>query len=120
MTAHIADVNVAVDARAARRELRRRFAGQLYLAGDGGYDESRKALNPGLDARPVIIAEASNALDVSAALTWARERQVPFAVQSTGHGTYVPSDGGVLLKTSALQRVLVDPDRGIARVGAGV
>jgi len=97
----------------------RRFAGQLYIPNSAGYDESRRAVNPSLDARPVIIAEADSALDVSAALTWARERQVPFAVQSTGHGTYVPSDGGMLLKTSALKRVLVDPDRGIARIGAG-
>ena len=61
MTANIADVSDAVDARAARRELRRRFAGPLYLAGDGGYDGARKAVNPALDARPVIIAEASSA-----------------------------------------------------------
>jgi FAD/FMN-containing dehydrogenase len=119
MTADIADVNAAVDARAARRELGRRFSGPAYLAGDDGYDEARKAVNPAFDARPVVIAEADNDRDVSAALTWARERQVPFAVQSTGHGTLVPSDGGLLLKTSALTRVLVDPDRGIARVGAG-
>ena len=119
MTAHIADVNVAVDARTARRELRRRFSGQLYIPDGAGYDESRKALNPAFDARPTIVAEAASALDVSAALTWARERQVPFAVQSTGHGTYVSSDGGLLLKTSDLRRVLVDPDRGVARVGAG-
>jgi FAD/FMN-containing dehydrogenase len=119
MTVDIADMNAAVHARAARRELRRRFAGQLYLAGDGGYDESRRAVNPAFDARPVVVAEAANALDVSAALTWARERRVPFAVQATGHGICVPSDGGVLLKTSMLTRVLVDPDRGVARVGAG-
>ena len=119
MTAHIADVNVAADARAVRRELRRRFSGPLYGQGSAGYDEARRAVNPAVDARPLVIAEVAGALDVSAALTWARERQLPFAVQSTGHGTQMPSDGGVLLKTSALTRVLVDPDRGIARVGAG-
>lgn len=119
MTANIADVTEAVAARVARSALRRRFAGPLYLAGDDGYDEARKAVNPALDAHPMIVAEASSALDVSNALGWARDRGVPFAVQSTGHGTYVPSDGGVLLKTSALTRVLVDPDRAIARVGAG-
>jgi len=40
-------------------------------------------------------------------------------VQSTGHGTHVPNDAGLLLKTSRLATVLVDPDRRIARVGAG-
>jgi FAD binding domain len=117
MTAHI--VTVAEDAHAARRELRRRFVGQLSVAGEPGYDKGRAALNPRIDARPLIVAEAESPLDVSAAITWARERQLPMTVQSTGHGTHVAADGGVLLKTSALTRVLVDPDRRMARVAAG-
>lgn len=49
----------------------------------------------------------------------AREYELPFAVQATGHGTHVPCDGGMLLKTSAMASVLVDPHRRSARVGAG-
>lgn len=40
-------------------------------------------------------------------------------VQATGHGTRVPADGGLLLKTSGMATVLVDPDRRIALVGPG-
>lgn len=117
MTAHI--VTLAEGAHAARRDLRRRFAGSLAVPGERGYDEGRAAVNPRVDSRPLVVAEAESALDVSTALTWARERRLPFTVQSTGHGTHVPADGGVLLKTSAMTRVLVDPDRRVARVGAG-
>jgi FAD/FMN-containing dehydrogenase len=117
MTAHI--VTIAEHAHAARGDLRRRFAGRLSVAGEPGYDEGRAVVNPGIDGRPLVVAEAESPLDVSVALTWARERQVPFTVQSTGHGTHRAADGGVLLKTSALTRVLVDPDRRVARVAAG-
>jgi FAD/FMN-containing dehydrogenase len=115
MTAHI--VTVAEDA-AARRDLRRRFTGQLSAAGEPGYDAGRAAVSPCVDSRPLVVAEAESPVDVSGAVTWARERQLPVTVQSTGHGTHVPADG-VLLKTSALTRVLVDPDRRVARAAAG-
>ena len=117
MTAHI--VTIAEGAHAARLDLRRRFAGRLSVAGESGYDQGRAAVNPRVDARPLVVAEAESPLDVSVALTWARERQLPIRVQSTGHGTHVAADGGVLLKTSALARVLVDPDRRVARVAGG-
>jgi hypothetical protein len=108
MTAHI--VTVAEDAHAARGELRRRFAGRLSVAGEPGYDEGRAGVNPRIDAHPPVVAEAQSPLDVSVAITWAGERQQPLTVQSTGHGTHVSAEGGVLLKTSAMTRVLVDPD----------
>lgn len=44
---------------------------------------------------------------------------MPFAVQATGHGTHVPCDGGLLVKTAGMASVLVDPHRRIARVGPG-
>src|SRR5215471_13519521 len=117
MTAHI--VTIAEGAHAARLDLRRGFAGRLSVAGESGYDQGRAAVNPRVDARPLVVAEAESPLDVSVALTWARERQLPLRVQSTGHGTHLPTDGGVLLKTSGMTRVLVDPDRRVARVAAG-
>ena len=66
-----------------------------------------------------MVAEASTASDVRAAVLIAREHGLPFAVQATGHGTHVPGDGGLLLKTSQMAEVLVDLDRRIARVGPG-
>ncbi|MPZ62499.1 MAG: FAD-binding protein [Propionibacteriales bacterium] len=103
----------------AVHDLRRTFRGAVHAPGDDEYDAQRQALNPALDPRPVVVAEASTAADVRAAVLTAREYDLPLAVQSTGHGTLVPSHGGVLLKTSRMAQVLVDPDRRIARVGPG-
>ncbi|MFC0111096.1 FAD-binding oxidoreductase [Kibdelosporangium aridum] len=100
-------------------DLSRIIRGQVHRPGDDAYDIQRASLDPAFDARPVVIAEVTGPTDVQAAVTWARDQDLPLAVQSTGHGTYVPSDGGLLLKTSRMAGVLVDPDRRIARVGAG-
>jgi hypothetical protein len=110
---------LATPRRSAWRRLRAAFDGSLYRPGNDGYDQVRQALNPALDPRPAIVAEALGSSDVRAAVTVAREHDLPFAVQSTGHGTQVPCHGGLLIKTSQLAAVVVDPDRRVARVGAG-
>jgi FAD/FMN-containing dehydrogenase len=104
----------------AASDLRRTFQGAVHLPGDPGYDRERATWSGRIDPRPAIVAEAASAADVRAAVVVAREHGLPFAVQSTGHGTHVPCDGGLLLKTGRLRGVFVDPDRRVARVGAGV
>lgn len=100
-------------------EMNRHFEGAVYLPGDDGYEAHRRPLRADLDPHPAIVIEALSASDIRIAIAAARERQMPFAVQATGHGTHVACDGGILVKTSAMTRVLVDPDRRIARVGPG-
>ncbi|GIH08042.1 FAD-linked oxidase [Rhizocola hellebori] len=91
----------------------------LILPGEPGYDLHRKPLSPSVDPRPAMVVEAFNAGDVQSAVLAARRLELPFAVQATGHGTHVPADGAMLLKTTAMAHVLVDPDRRVARVGPG-
>lgn len=100
-------------------DLRRRIAGPVHLAGDPAYDIQRATYAGHLDARPAVIVEAETSIDIQDAVRAAREHEVPLAVQSTGHGTLVPSDGGLLLKTGRMHQVIVDPSRQVARVGPG-
>ncbi|WP_157253001.1 FAD-binding oxidoreductase [Nonomuraea typhae] len=91
-----------------------------YLPGQPGYDEHRaQPFNPALDARPALVARALTAHDVRMAVLEARERDLPLAVQSTGHGTHVPANGGLLLKTTDMSGVRVDPHRRVAKAGPG-
>jgi FAD/FMN-containing dehydrogenase len=101
------------------RELHKTFRGPVYLPGDHAYNTARATWSGALDQRPAVVAEALGAADVQAAVTAARRHGLPFAVQATGHGTHVACDGGVLVKTSLMAEVLVDPDRRVAHVGPG-
>src|ERR1044072_7478046 len=101
------------------QDLRKGFRGPVHRPGDEHYDTQRAAFNPSLDARPVLVAEATSPSDVSTAVPWARTNDLPLPIQATGHGTRVPSTGGLLVKTTRMATVLVDPDRRIAKVGPG-
>ncbi|WP_433013470.1 FAD-binding oxidoreductase [Kribbella sp. CA-294648] len=95
------------------------FNGSVHRPGDEQYDVLRQSIVPTFDSRPLVVAEAFSRSDVQAAVRTARQLGLPLAVQATGHGTRVPADGGILLRTSAMTSVLVDPQRKIAKVGPG-
>ncbi|WP_129663052.1 FAD-binding oxidoreductase [Phytoactinopolyspora endophytica] len=95
------------------------FAGQVHVPGDDSYDRERLSWHRTLDPRPAAVVESDSADDVRAAVLTAREQDLPFAVQATGHGTYTPCDGGLLLKTGRMATVQVDPESRTARVGPG-
>jgi FAD/FMN-containing dehydrogenase len=95
-------------------------ASSTFLPGDPGYDELRRnPINPEMDPRPAMIVEAETADGARSAVVAASELGLPLAVQSTGHGTHVPADGGLLLRTSSMTGVHVDPVRRTAVVRAG-
>jgi hypothetical protein len=106
-------------AAAALKRLRRNFHGALYLPGDAGYDVERLGWNRSIDSRPALVATATSPRDAQAAIYAAREYGLPFAVQATGHGTVIAADGALLLKTSQMATVDIDPQRRTARVGPG-
>jgi FAD/FMN-containing dehydrogenase len=95
------------------------FNGDVHRAGEAEYDVLRRSVVPSFDSRPLVVAEACGRTDVQAAVRTAREYGLPLAVQATGHGTKVPADGGILLRTSAMASLLIDAERMIAKVGPG-
>jgi FAD/FMN-containing dehydrogenase len=95
------------------------FNGAVRLPGEVEYDEQRRSVIPSVDSRPMVVAEAYSRTDVQAVVRAAREYGVPIAVQATGHGTRLPADGGILLKTTPMTSVLVDPERRIGKVAPG-
>src|SRR6059058_884315 len=103
----------------AALHLRSWFTGATHLPGTEAYDELRKPFLPILDPWPALIVEASGAADVRTAIAAARQFDLPLGIQATGHGIVAPADGGLLLRTSRMSTVLIDPDRRIARTGPG-
>ncbi len=97
-------------------QLETRLQGPVHLPGDDAYERQRD----GFRGAPDAVIDAETVADVRATVLAARRSGLPLTVQSTGHGTVVAPDGGLLLRTSRMAHVLVDPDRRIARVGPGV
>ena len=100
-------------------ELRTQLRGAVYVPGDEGYDGARAAWNLNAYQHPALVVEAEGATDVLAAVRLAREQGLGVGVMATGHGVAAPADGGVLINTSRMKGVRVDPEERTARVEAG-
>ncbi|HEY4276949.1 MAG TPA: FAD-binding oxidoreductase [Conexibacter sp.] len=100
--------------------LRGQLDGELATPADAAYDELRASWNLAFVQRPAIVVEATCADDVVAALRFAQRHALPVAVQSTGHGSArTTADGGLLVRTSRMRDVTVDPETRVARIAAG-
>lgn len=96
--------------------------GELVLPSDPSWDEARAAWNLAVDQRPAAVVLAESAADVSKTIQFARSARLRVAPQGTGHGAPPLGDlsDTILLRTTRMRGVSVDPKRRTARVEAGV
>ena len=102
--------------------LRGRFSGQLIVATDGTYEEARALFNGMIDKRPALIAQCGSTDDVVAAVTFAREHDLPVAIRCGGHSTpgYSSCDDGLMIDVGPMKEIDIDPEARTARIGAGL
>lgn len=100
-------------------DLQSHLQGSLLTPDDPAYEESRKSWNLLFDPHPAYILLAETSEDVAAGVRFANEAGIGVAIQSTGHGIREASDGGLLIVTSAMQAVTVDPVKRAARAESG-
>ncbi|KIF78889.1 oxidoreductase [Streptomyces sp. 150FB] len=96
------------------------FTGPVFHPGDDGFDEEVSGFQAAYTHRPALVVGAADAEDVRTAVGYGAARDVPVAVQATGHGLSVATDGGVLISTRRLTGIRIDAPARTARVEAGV
>jgi FAD/FMN-containing dehydrogenase len=116
-------IELSLDTPAPGAYLRGLCGGNIHLPGDPGYDAARLAWNVAVDQRPAAVALPRSAEEVGAVVRVAADAGLQVAPQSTGHNAGPLAARGladvVLLRTSAMNRVQVDPERGTVRVEGG-
>ncbi len=103
--------------------LRGLCGGAVHLPGDPAYDMARAPWNLQVSNHPAAVAYPAFPDEVAEVVRAAAAAGLSVAAQGTGHGA-PPLEGrlteAVLLRTSAMTEIHVDPERRRARVGAGV
>jgi FAD/FMN-containing dehydrogenase len=103
------------------RTLRALSSGNVIAPDDPAYDEARMAWNLAADQRPEAVVLPETDTDVAFAVAYAREAGLRVSVQGTGHNPMPLGDmaGSLLIKTSRMRQVDIDPRGRRARVQAG-
>jgi FAD/FMN-containing dehydrogenase len=103
------------------QELRESVRGEVVTPGDPGYDEARAVWNGMIDRRPALVARCAEAVDVVAAVQFARSQGLEIAVRSGGHSLpgFSTTDGGLLIDLSPMRNVKVDEEAHRAIVEGG-
>ena len=93
---------------------------RLVHPGDPDWDDARGTFNLLIDQRPEAIAFPADEREVAATVAYAHERGLRVAPQATGHNAAPLGslEGTLILNTSELTGVTIDPDERRVRVGA--
>jgi len=95
--------------------------GRIVDRGDAAYDDSRALYNGMIDKHPAAIAYCVDEADVSAAVTFATDRDLQIAVRCGGHngGGLGSVDDGLVIDLSEMHGVTVDPAAKTAHAQGG-
>jgi FAD/FMN-containing dehydrogenase len=102
-------------------ELEATLRGQLVRPTDPDYDQARAVWNAAHDRHPALIIRCAGTADVMRAVEFARSEGLEVAVRGGAHSIagFSTSDGGVVIDTSPMQGIRVDPTsrRAVAQPG---
>jgi FAD/FMN-containing dehydrogenase len=103
-------------------QLRHALRGHVYDPGEPEYEDACTLFNSMVEKRPRHVARCSHPHQVSAALAFARARDLRVAVRAGGHSVAGLSlvDDGLVIDVRGLRELVIDPVRRIARVGGGL
>ena len=93
----------------------------LYEPGTPEYADTTTLNNAMIERRPAVVARCASPADVADAIAYARGEGLPLAVRAGGHSVAGLSlvDDGLVIDVRGMASVEVDPERRVARVGAG-
>ena len=91
----------------------------VFHPGEDGYEQAARSWNTNVEHRPDAVVMVTDADVVIDAVRRAARHDLPVGVMATGHGTAAPISGGILLNTSQLRDVRIDPSARTAVVAPG-
>jgi FAD/FMN-containing dehydrogenase len=106
----------------ALQELAATVPGKLLLPGDPDFEAERSVWTGAVNRHPALIVRCTDASDVIASVTFAREQDLPVSVRSGGHSAvgYGTNDGGIVINLSPMKAISIDPQQRTARIEPGL
>ena len=98
------------------------LAGKILLPGEENYEGKRQVWNSAIDRKPAAIVVCENEQDVVAAVQYAKENGWTVSIRCGGHHVagFAVAEGGLMIDVSQLKGIVVDRERKVVEVEAGV
>jgi FAD/FMN-containing dehydrogenase len=102
--------------------LRNSVRGAVIVPADGAYEKARRVWNAMIDRRPAAIVRARGAVDVIAAVNFARDRNLPLAIRGGAHGIAGTGtcDDGLVIDFSEMKAIRIDRQARTTRAEPGL
>jgi FAD/FMN-containing dehydrogenase len=99
-----------------------KIKGRIVYPSDSDWDTAHEAFNTRVDQRPEAMVFPADEADVLTIVNYARDNGLRIAPQATAHnaGPLGELDGTIVVQTSDMQAVSIDPAAHRVRVGSGV
>jgi FAD/FMN-containing dehydrogenase len=103
-------------------ELRKVHRGDVITREDSRFEDARRVWNAIIDKRPAAIVRCRTAVDVMAAVKFARDARLPLAIRGGAHNVSgrATCDDGIVIDFSEMKGIRVDPLARTARAEPGV
>lgn len=101
-------------------ELRASVRGRVWLPADADFEAVRRPWNLAVEQHSCAVVEAADADDIADLVRFASAKGISIATQPSGHGATGRATDAILLRTTRLDTIDIDPAAMTARVGAGV
>jgi len=97
------------------------ISGLIITPESAEYESARLVFNRAFDRHPALIVRCADASDVARTLDFVQKQNLRVAVRGGGHNRagFGVCDGGAVIDLSRMNRVEVDPGKGVARAQAG-
>jgi hypothetical protein len=103
---------------ASLSQLRQEISGEVLVPADTGYDQAISAWNLAAVHTPTVVVIVEESADIAVAVRAAAQAGLGIGIQATGHGSVRPVDG-MLIVTSRMDDITIDPAARTATVAAG-
>ncbi|MCW5945058.1 MAG: FAD-binding oxidoreductase, partial [Cryobacterium sp.] len=102
------------------QELESKLTGSLLRPGDSNFPSTVTGFNLASSYSPELALVAGGEEDVAEAVKFAAKHKLPIRILGTGHGPTVHISDGMLIVTRNLNRLSINPETGVATIGAGL
>ncbi|MBN9391933.1 MAG: FAD-binding oxidoreductase [Chloroflexi bacterium] len=103
------------------KKLKKEIEGKALVPGNWGYDRASEVWDStGFKQHPALTVVPKKAADIQVAVSFAREHNLPIAVQSGGHGHPHPANEAMFINFEKMTAIEVDKEKALARLEPGV